>query len=85
MFALFGPTLIMGGTCPYFSMVLLFSLFSEKKNSHVICMLGQEVDLSPHLILNCYVEAKYYTVTDFCRSEREFLLTCKIILTEAKG
>ena len=48
-------------------------------------MLRQEVDLSPHLILNCYVEANYYTVTDFCRSEREFLLTCKIILTEAKG
>jgi len=48
-------------------------------------MLRQEVDLSPHLILNCYVEAKYYTVTVFCRSEREFLLTCKIILTEAEG
>ena len=23
---------------------------------------------------------KYYTITDFCRSEYEFLLTCKIIL-----
>ena len=31
MFAIFGPTLIMGGTCPYFSMVFLFSLFSKKK------------------------------------------------------
>ena len=27
---------------------------------------------------------EYYTITDFCRSEYEFLLTCKIILTEAK-
>jgi len=27
----------------------------------------------------------YYTITDFCRSEYEFLLTCKIILTESFG
>ena len=27
----------------------------------------------------------YYTITDFCRSEYEFSMTCKIILTEAKG
>ena len=24
---------------------------------------------------------QYYAITDFCRSEYEFLLTCKIILT----
>ena len=28
---------------------------------------------------------EYYTITDFCRSEYEFLLTCKIILNEAEG
>ena len=25
---------------------------------------------------------EYYTITDFCRSVNEFLLTCKITLTE---
>jgi len=28
---------------------------------------------------------EYYTITDFCRSEYEFLLTCKILLTEPEG
>jgi hypothetical protein len=28
---------------------------------------------------------EYYTITDFCRSEYEFLLTCKLILTEAES
>jgi hypothetical protein len=36
------------------------------------------------IILNCGI-MKYYTITDFCRSEYEFLLTCKITLTEAEG
>jgi len=36
------------------------------------------------IILNCGI-MKYYTITDFCRSAYEFLLTCKIILTEGWG
>ena len=34
------------------------------------------------IILN--VISQYYTITDFCRSEYEFLLTSNIILTEAE-
>jgi len=33
----------------------------------------------------CLIIILYYTITGFCRSEYEFLLTCKIILTEAEG
>jgi hypothetical protein len=29
--------------------------------------------------------SRYYTITDFCRSEYEFLLNCKIILAEGRG
>ena len=32
-----------------------------------------------------YWPSQCYTITDFSRSEYEFLLTCKIILTEAEG
>ena len=28
---------------------------------------------------------QHYTITNFCLSEYEFLLTCKIMLTEAEG
>ena len=30
------------------------------------------------------VSTEYYTITDLCRSEYEFVLTCKLILTEAE-
>ena len=35
--------------------------------------------------VSCTLSKISYTITDFCRSEYEFLLTCKLILTEAEG
>ena len=37
-----------------------------------------------HFVFIFDVLTEYYTITDFCRSECEFLLTCKMILTEAE-
>jgi hypothetical protein len=59
------------------SLVVLF-WYSKSTISYTICIHQLEVIFTT-------LDKKYCTITDFCKSEYEFLLTYKIILTEAEG